>query len=182
MLTKRTFSLLSVLALASCGLWVSLAVAAVAAWPVGGASAQAEPGVTLDRIATISLPSGYSEAYVVDLGNLQAIGFDGADGRSHIILLQGPAVGVERGRELRAAAPREIDHATGLILTEIRSITVRGQAATLTQAEGSSHDGTPYHEATVAFHGRSGPALLIVSGPSSGWDPAVLDALITSIQ
>ncbi len=176
MSSKRTLGLLVVLALAGSGLALAfgftLITRVLAAW--------ADVDSTSITIADFTLPAGYTKAYVVDLGDVQAIGYDGADGRSHIVWLQGPFALGARGRDLRVATPQAVG--SELTLIEVRPLTVRGQAATLSLAEGVSGDGTPFREATVAFEGRGGPALLVVTGPAVTWDAAGFDALVESIR
>ena len=47
---------------------------------------------------------------------------------------------------------------------------------------GPNSDGVIYRQATVAFQGNGGPALLVFSELLENWDQAAFDALVASID
>ena len=69
-----------------------------------------------------------------------------------------------------------------MVVIETRSVIVRGQEASLAISEGVSGEGETYRQATLAFQGEGGPALLTLSEPTSRWDQEMVDAFIASIH
>ncbi len=48
--------------------------------------------------------------------------------------------------------------------------------------EGVNHENRPYRQAVGTFQGKSGQAMVVVSGPSATWDQEVVDKFIASIH
>jgi hypothetical protein len=114
------------------------------------------------------------------------VSYHPGDGHSHLYLVQAPADKEVSQAELEAmlnkAQPGNTDKTTHLTVVEKRTITIRGQETAVVISEGTNGDGEAYRQATAAFQGKGGPALLVISEPNNRWDAARLDQLIASIQ
>jgi hypothetical protein len=69
-----------------------------------------------------------------------------------------------------------------MTVVESRTVTIRGQEATVVVSEGVNSDNATYLEATTIFQGKGGPALLVYSDSAGRWDQEALDAWLESIQ
>jgi hypothetical protein len=68
-------------------------------------------------------------------------------------------------------------------LVDQRTATIRGQAVNLYLYEGTDDQGIKTRFLlSDAFDGKSGSLLLLITGPSEGWDQAELEAFIASIR
>ena len=135
-------------------------------------------------IAEFALPANYAPEFTAQLGSYTAVAYNPGDGRSHLYLIQSDK---EADREkltqtLTDLVPGSSDPNTRLTVVENRAATIRGEAATVVISDGVNHDGNTYRQVTVAFQGKGGPALLVLSEPTESWDQSTLDALLASIQ
>jgi hypothetical protein len=135
-------------------------------------------------IAEFALPANYAPEFTAQLGGYTAVAYNPGDGHSHLYLIQSDK---EADREKLAQAltdlvPGSSDPNTRLTVVENRATTIRGEAATVVISDGVNHDGNTYRQVTVAFQGKGGPALLVLSEPSESWDQSIVDALLASIQ
>jgi hypothetical protein len=62
------------------------------------------------------------------------------------------------------------------------NVTIRGQEVSLTVSEGNNRDGDPYRSMVGMFDGADGQVLLTISGRTSNWDQAAIDAFLASIH
>jgi len=146
----------------------------------------AKVSAAASQIADFDLPDGYQEEYALDLAGITLVAYNPGDGRSHLTLAQGPK-GLEIDQNsienmLSQADPSRKEKTTGLTLIETRPVSIRGQQTTLMIQEGTNHEGKTYRQLTVAFQGKSGPALLIFEEPISRWNSATVDSLIESMR
>lgn len=153
---------------------------------VGCASKPTDVAKVAAQITDFALPEGYQPEMAVSLSGYSIAMYNPADGHSHLYLAQSTSnqdITQEKLDEMLAQAKiGKSDRATRMTVVEKRSVTVRGQETTLLISEGTNGDGDPYREVTVAFPGKGGPALLVMSEPTSRWDDARVDQLIASIK
>ena len=110
--------------------------------------------------------------------------YKGTSGPSHLYLIQSEkeADGKELENMLTQLAPGSSDPNTRLTVIENRPVTVREQEVTLVISDGVNHEGNTYRQATVAFQGKGGPALLVLSESMDRWNNEIIDALLASIH
>ena len=135
-------------------------------------------------IADFSLPAGYSPEFTAQLAGYTTVAYNPGDGHSHLYLIQSEK---ETDKEELAATlanliPGSSDRNTRLTVIENRAATVRGQTANVIVSDGINSEGGSYRQITVAFQGKGGPALLVLSEPIERWDDATMDTLLASIQ
>jgi hypothetical protein len=69
-----------------------------------------------------------------------------------------------------------------MTVIENRPVIVRGQDVNLVISDGVNHEGKSYRQAAVAFQGKGGPALLILSESLDLWSDETVDAVLASLQ
>lgn len=133
-------------------------------------------------IADFELPSGYAPEFTASLLGYTTAAYNPGDGHSHLYLIQSEneADSEKLAQMLESMAPGSGDNRMTVI--ENRPVTVREQEVTLVISDGVNHDGDAYRQATVAFQGKGGPALLVISEPTDRWNQSVVDAFIASIK
>lgn len=136
------------------------------------------------NIADFSLPVGYSPEFTAHLAGYTAVAYNPGDGHSHLYLIQSEKETdkEELAKTLANLVPGSSDRNTRLTVIENRATTIRGQDATVVVSEGVNSEGSTYRQITVAFQGKGGPALLVLSEPTERWDNSTVDALLASIQ
>ena len=139
---------------------------------------------TASRIADFDLPAGYSAEFSASLMGYTAASFRPDDGHGHLYLIQSEkeADGEKLEQILEELVPGASDPQTRMTVIETRPVTVRGQETNLVISEGVNSDGEAYRQATVAFQGKGGPALLVLSEPVESWNQESVDAFIASIH
>ncbi|MDD5467574.1 MAG: hypothetical protein PHS96_07190 [Anaerolineales bacterium] len=152
----------------------------------GGASVVTETNLVTQaasRIADFDLPAGYNAEFSASLSGYTAASFRPDNGNSHLYLIQSEkgADGEKLTQMLAQLAPGSTDPQTRMTVIETRPITVRGQEATLIISEGVNSEGETYRQVTVAFQGKGGPALLVLSEPVESWNQESVDAFLASI-
>jgi hypothetical protein len=135
-------------------------------------------------IVDFNLPADYSPEFTAQLAGYTAVAYNPGDGHSHLYLIQSEneTDGEKLAQTLTDLVPGSSNPNTRLTVVENRAVTVRGQAATLVVSDGVNSEGGTYRQITVAFQGKGGPALLVLSEPTERWDQATVDALLASIQ
>ena len=135
-------------------------------------------------IADFDLPSGYASEFTAQLGNYTAVAYNPGDGHSHLYLIQSEKEtdSEKLAQMLTDLVPGSSDPNTRMTVIENRAVTIRGQAATVVVSEGINHEADTYRQITVAFQGKGGPALLVLSEPIERWNQSTVDDLLASIQ
>lgn len=147
------------------------------------ASSEEIPGAA-SQIADFDLPSGYTSEFTAHLAGYTVVAYNPGDGHSHLYLIQSEKEtdSEKLAQMLADMVPGSGDPKTRLTVIENRSMTVRGQTATLVTSDAVNHVGDAYRQVTLAFRGKGGPALLVFSEPTERWDQGRVDALLASIQ
>ncbi|MDQ2692203.1 MAG: hypothetical protein M3Y68_09245 [Chloroflexota bacterium] len=150
-----------------------------------------DPGVAVRvgaEIADFEAPPGFTAQYGIHIGDLSIVGYESQGGKSHILFAQfpdGTKINVEEMLKQiseYSGDSRDDWYRSETTIIEEKPVTIRGQASTLSIAEGTSSDGSTYRTATASFQGRNGPALMIVASPVEDWDMQIVEDLIASIQ
>lgn len=136
------------------------------------------------KIADFELPAGYVSEFSTEMAGYTLAMYKGTSDPSHLYLIQSEkeADGEELERMLTQLAPGSSDPNTRMTVIENRPISVRGQDVTLVISDGVNHEGESYRQATVAFQGKGGPALLVLSESLELWDDESVGAFLASIQ
>ncbi len=136
------------------------------------------------KIADFNVPAGFAPEFAVEVHGYVAVSYKGPGGPSHLYLIQtdNEADGEELENMLAQLAPGASDPQTRMTVIENRNATVRGQQVTVVISAGLNSDQVQYREATVVFHGKGGPALLVFSDSAERWSQEALDTLLGSIQ
>jgi hypothetical protein len=135
-------------------------------------------------IADFDLPGGYTFEFNTSMLGYTVASYRGANGPSHLYLIQSEqqSDGGDLEEMLTQLVPGSYDPNTRLTVIENRPVTIRGQEVTLVISEGVSSENVPYRQATVAFEGKGGPALLVFSESLEAWHPGALDEFLASIR
>ncbi|MEO8356657.1 MAG: hypothetical protein ABI621_12135 [Chloroflexota bacterium] len=135
-------------------------------------------------IADFDLPADYRPEFSASLEGYTFVSYNPADNHSHLYLIQSEkeSDGERLASAVEQIAPGSYDPQTRMTIIETRPVTVRGQEVTLVISEGDTSEGEIYRQVTVAFQGKGGPALLVLSEPVTSWDQDKVDAFIASIQ
>jgi hypothetical protein len=136
------------------------------------------------KIADFDPPQGYTAEFSAELAGYTLAAYKGTTGPSHLYVIQSEneADGEELTSMLTQMAPGSSDPNTRLTVIENRPVIIRGQESTLVISDGTNHEGEPYRQATVAFQGKGGPAMLVLSETAELWDQDAVDAFLQSIR
>ena len=136
------------------------------------------------EIADFDLPAGYQPEFSASLEGYTLVSYNPGDGHSHLYLIQSEkeSDGEKLASMVEQIAPGSYDPQTRMTVIETRPVTVRRQEVTLVISEGVTSEGETYHQVTLAFQGKGGPALLMLSEPVTSWNQQTVDAFIASIH
>lgn len=169
---KRIVCLILIFLLTACNVKVSL---------------NTEAGQITDAAAAIAdfnPPAGYNPEFYIRLEGYTLVSFSSKESAGHLYLIQSenPADAEELEQAFKRLNPRDRDSELRMKVIDSRSVLVNEHEATLVLSEGENGDGKIYRQASLAFAGQNGPALLIFSRPANLWSEAELDALIGSLH
>jgi hypothetical protein len=136
------------------------------------------------QIADFDTPAGFMEEFSVEMSGYTLASYKGGADPSHLYIIQSEneADGEKLEKMLTEMAPGNNDWKTRMTVIENRPATVRGQEATLVISEGVNHENVTYRQATVAFQGKGGPAMLVFSDSLENWDLEAIETFLGSIQ
>lgn len=138
------------------------------------------------QIADFELPAGYGNTVTAHLAGYSLVGYTGTDEHSHIYLAQADSsTGItmeEIQRHILETSRAEQDQNVEMQIVDTVAATIRGQEVNLVVSEGLNHDGDVSRQLSGLFQGRSGPAVVIVSGPAATWNQALVDEFIASVR
>lgn len=135
------------------------------------------------EIADFDLPTGYTPEFSASLEGYTLVSYSPGDGHSHLYLIQSEkeADAEKLASMLGQIAPCSYNPQTRMTVIETWPVTMREQEVTLVLSEGTASEGDIYRQVTVAFQGKGGPALLILSEPVERWNQESIDSFIASI-
>lgn len=136
------------------------------------------------KIADFDVPEGYVSEFSAEMSGYTLATYKGTTDPSHLYLIQSEkeADGAELERMLTELAPGSSNPDTRMTVVENRPVSVRGQDVTMIISDGTNHEGAAYRQATVAFEGKGGPALIVLSESLELWNDEVVAAFLASIQ
>jgi hypothetical protein len=136
------------------------------------------------EIADFELPAGYRPDFTARLMGYTIAAFNPGDGHGHLYLIQSEEEtdADKLASMLESLAPGSNDPQTRMTIVETRPVSVHGEEVTLVISEGINSEGESYRQATVAFQGQDGPALLVLSEPVERWEQATVDVFLASIH
>ena len=136
------------------------------------------------KIADFDLPEGYGSEFSAEMAGYTLAAYKGTSDPSHLYLIQSEKEGdgEELERMLTQLAPGSSDPDTRMTVIENRPVTVRGQEVTLVISDGVNHEGDSYRQGMVAFQGKGGPALVVLSESLDLWSDETVNAFLASIQ
>ncbi len=136
------------------------------------------------EVADFDLPAGYSPEFTASLEGYTLVSYTPGDGHSHLYMIQSKkeSDGEKLDNMLYQIAPGSYDPQTRMTVIETLPVFVRGQEETLVISEGITSEGETYRQVTVAFQGKGGPALLMLSEPAASWNQEAVDVFIASIH
>ena len=145
--------------------------------PDGVANAAAE-------IADFDLPAGYSPEFSVSLEGYSLVSYNAGDAHSHLYLIQSDeeADGEKLASMVKQMAPEAYDPKTRMTIIDSSPVVIRDQEGTVVTSEGVTSDGETYRQMMVAFPGKGGPALLVLSESISTWNLDNAQSLVKSIR
>ena len=135
-------------------------------------------------ITDFELPAGYAPEFTASLMGYAVAAFNRGDGHSHLYLIQSTkgSDAAKLFRWLARLAPGSKGSFTDITVTEHRAATIRGQEVTLIVGKGIDREGRSCRQLTATFRGKGGPALLVLSEPTTHWNQYSIDAFIASIR
>lgn len=146
-----------------------------------------EVAAVANSISEYELPAGYSEQFAMNLFGFSIVAFTDQTEQMFIMLMQFPEIAgldqAEMERQMREAVQQQ--SGTGDIQVETVEQTtaiIRDQEVQLTISEGTDAEGTSVRQVTGLFQGRGGPTLLMIFGPTQGWDQAAVEAFLASLE
>ena len=136
------------------------------------------------EIADFSLFDGYTADFSANLFGYTLAVFNSGDDYSHLYLIQSENESDwdKLAGMLDQLAPGSNDARTRMTIIGNKPVTIRGKETTLILSEGINSDGEAYRQATTAFQGLGGPALLVISAPVNRWNQDKVDTLLNSFQ
>jgi hypothetical protein len=155
-----------------------------------GAISNAQPEYVdqvAQQIAEFRLPAGYTGQYGMSIGHFELAIYAESTYKSHLILMQLPpgvtADQVEMERHLREQT-RDLNYGrfTRVQTISTRQTTIRGQAGTITNSQGTNSEGEIYRLTYAVFQGKDGLAYLLMAAPVSSWNQAEVDAFLASLH
>ncbi len=139
-------------------------------------------------IADYDLPAGYAERIAMDMiaTRVVFIGLEDDSSGMFIMLMQFPT-GMADEEQMRQQLDQAFQQQSGqsglsMEVVEEKTVTIRGESVTLTVREGQSENGVTFWQVNGVFQGKSGPAMLSLSGLVDEWDQTLVDDFIESIR
>ena len=135
------------------------------------------------EIADFDLPDGYDADFSANLFGYTLAVFNSGDDYSHLYLIQSENESdwEKLAGMLDQLAPGSSDARTRMTIIESRPVVIRGKETTLILSEGVNSDDQAYRQATAAFQGLGGPAMVVISAPVNHWNQERVDTLLNSL-
>jgi len=141
---------------------------------------------TATKIVDYTLPPGYKEEFGMDMVFMQMVMLSPSSrARPTIMLMQSAdraAKPEDMQQQLQDQFQRQYSMRGGTYrITGTRQVRIKGQAVTLTVAENIAESVT-IQQATGAFPGKNGLAILMIIGPKQTWDWGIVEQFTGSIR
>lgn len=135
-------------------------------------------------IAEYDVPDQFSEAYAADVAGFSMVAYHDRATDGHIFLMQLPDSAeldpITLEQQFRRASGTEA--LAQVAVVQHVPFRIRGQETTLVISEGFNHDNEHYRSASALFDGKSGQALVNISGPAAGWDQTMVESFVASLD
>ena len=142
-----------------------------------------------DAMFEYTVPPGYSEEMAMNMGIMKMVMITpSGDGNQFIMLMQLPDLMTADPAAMQAQMQQQMQSQFGgqstMELVETDSTTIRGQQVDLMYFEGTSSEyGYPMRMMVSSFiPGDSGQIMIMIMGPSMGWDQLMVDNFLQSIR
>jgi hypothetical protein len=132
------------------------------------------------------LPQDFKPEFGMSLMGITSVGYSADSSATFIMLMQFSPELEMNSAAMEQAITQAFSQQTGatgqtMELVEEIPVTIRGQATTLRIFEGES-SGENLRQATAAFEGKGGPAILMIGAPVVQWDQALVDQIIAAMD
>jgi len=136
------------------------------------------------QIADFEPPSGFSPEFSASLKGYILVSYRVQGENSHLYLIQSsnPQDADQLTQMLGQMVPSAQDAQTRTTVLETRTVTLRGEETTLILSEGINSEGGRYRQATAAFTGKGGPALVSFSQPLERWNTDTVLTFLFSLR
>lgn len=143
-----------------------------------------------ETIADYEVPAGYQEAFGMNLFGFSIVALGTGEGEGQpdnlIMLMQIPSYmnmsEADLEQQLHQALEGQTNQDVQLSVIDEMITTIRDQEVVLTISEGADSDGQQIRQLMGLFQGKGGPTMLMIIGPTQGWDQATIDQFIQSIR
>jgi hypothetical protein len=144
---------------------------------------------TAHAIADYDLPAGYTEQTAMDFVYYQLVIIgpgNNSDLPSFVLaqLSMKTSTSPENMQKQMQRAMEQQSNGQGsnMQVVERRQATIRGADTQIIISEGTTQDGQAIRQLSTVFPGKSGQAMLLISGPIDAWDQNLVDAFVQSIH
>lgn len=137
-----------------------------------------------EQIASFDLPVGFQPEINAEMLGYTLVSYKGSSDMSHLYLVysENEADEEKLTNILEKLSPGSYDRKDQAIILETKTMSVRGEDASLVINEAINGDGKSYRQAILVFQGKKGPTLLVYSEPAENWDQQIVEDLISSIK
>jgi hypothetical protein len=169
----------------ACGLITFVALRGASSFTRGIRTNPAQVILKADDIAEFEVPAGFNPASSIDILGLTFVVYENPGNNSAMVVLQMPS-----RMELTDATIQQMEdqmqNQSGRRLTNVETIdeyetTIRGKPAKVIVQEGEVNNQT-FRQMLVVFEGKSGLAMIAITGPADSWDQAAYDDFVESIK
>lgn len=137
---------------------------------------------TAALIADFNPPAGYEPAFGLHALGYTVVAYHSSEGQLYLVQSEEEADVAALMEALHDLAP-DYHHLEGqTAVVEERPCTLRNQEVTLIIREGRNDENEPVNQATTAFEGKEGPALLTWLEPADRWDTTAVEAFLASVR
>jgi len=138
------------------------------------------------EIAEFTLPRGYKAQSGINLMGIKMVFYGQSKDTDRMIMLLEMPVNEELNDSSFEQMRTQMEQQSGRRMENVktiqdRALTIRGKPGRVVIQEGTAGE-TKMRQMMVAFQGKSGLALLMVTGASKGWDQSAYNKMIKSIK
>ncbi|MAT42132.1 MAG: hypothetical protein CL609_07305 [Anaerolineaceae bacterium] len=137
-----------------------------------------------EQMVSFVLPTGFVPEVSAEMMGYTLVSYKGTEDMSHLYFVQSENQADEENLSemFEKLSPGSFDRNNRSKILETKTISVRGEEATLIISEAINGEGNDYRQAMVVFQGKNGPTLLVFSEPVENWNQLTVENLISSIE
>ena len=136
-------------------------------------------------IAEYDVPPGYQESMAMSFFTYDMIAMaptSDPESGSMIMMMQFAGAAAASPEEMQRAMEQQTGRpGSQMTIVESRTEIIRGEEVAVTISE-SKTEGFKLRQLVAVFRGNRGPTMLMIQGPSEGWDKAMIETFIKSIR